>query len=72
MRINRLRRREFNTLLGGATFGWPLAVHAQASQRPLIVEGCACAKRLPALAEQLVRLTPKVILAVATGRQWET
>jgi putative tryptophan/tyrosine transport system substrate-binding protein len=100
MRINHLKRREFISLLGGATLAWPLVARAQVSaDRPLIA--CLSAgsygrlpliagfqeemrdlgyyggrnvaivyrfaenrlERLDALAEELVRLKPAVIVA---------
>jgi putative tryptophan/tyrosine transport system substrate-binding protein len=102
MRINHLKRREFMSLLGGATLAWPVAARAQGSaDRPLIA--CLSAgsygrvpliagfqeemrdlgyyggrnidivyrfaenrlERLDALAEELVRLKPAVIMAPA-------
>jgi putative ABC transport system substrate-binding protein len=101
MHFDQLKRREFITLLGGATATWPLAAHAQQPATPVVgflsngwqqsdavrlaafrqglseigyVEGQNVASeyrwaedhydRLPALAAELVRRQPTVIVAV--------
>jgi putative ABC transport system substrate-binding protein len=71
-----MRRRDF--ILLGSAIAWPLVAQAQVSpkRRPLIawlsggtieVVGPFVWDRLPALAEEIVRLKPDVILAAAVS-----
>jgi hypothetical protein len=64
MQFDRLKRREFITLIGSAATGWSLAAHAQ--QPRMRVIGLGRSDRLPELAADLVRRQVEVIASGAT------